>query len=352
MAIGPNYSAMIPNLPAGGCGMHAPTPAVPVNAGGDAAAVSFGDFIANAPRPAPERFVHSQRGGVMVDKDGNPGGRIPENSYVDLASGNVYGPDGSQITIPEGATVDFFDLPDVAKMRSSFERLQADAAGGGETAPTKVAGASGSGATDAEAPTKVAGASGSGATDAAAPTKVAGASGSGATEAAAPAKEMWGPGGVTPLTGGGSVGCDAHGTLVSNPAQTLAGGLLTAVNGVNGVGQVPGLEASLAELLKVLQELTMALQAFTIGGGSPADKPADSAPAKEPVTETPATDEKPVTETPSTESDSDVAGTSGSGSGSEATGVEGAADKKAEEPAPSVEEDTTATSSDASSSDA
>src|SRR5262249_10704056 len=49
-----------------------------------------------------ERFVGSQMGGVIVGKDGEPAGRIPQGSFVDTKTGKIYGPDSKPITLPEG----------------------------------------------------------------------------------------------------------------------------------------------------------------------------------------------------------------------------------------------------------
>jgi hypothetical protein len=188
-----------------GCGMSGmqgaagyPTPAPYYNPDGsiDTFAIPVGAqaFGAGAAIAMPaERFISTLTGGVIVGKDGEPAGRVPEGSFVDTKSGKLYGPDSKPITLPEGATVDFFDLPDL-------DQLVADAkaaTGGGstesdppETAPGKhttgVMGQWGPGGFTPFEPgtSTVAGMGEDCGMDHGAPGKVAGASGGGAVDPA------------------------------------------------------------------------------------------------------------------------------------------------------------------------
>jgi len=107
------------SLPAAFAATPAATPLpngiAPAGAGFDLAA--FG-----APGPAmiaPERFVATMQGGVILGADGQPTGSVPANSFIDTTSGKVYGADGKPVAVPEGGSVDFFDLPDLDTLRGA-----------------------------------------------------------------------------------------------------------------------------------------------------------------------------------------------------------------------------------------
>lgn len=257
-------------------------------------AAAFGD----------ERFISSMAGGVIVGKDGAPAGRIPEGSFIDTRDGKLYGPDSKPLTLPEGATADFFDLPDIEQLmadaRAGRAAMEAMRAGTTTTAPgTMVGGASGGGA---PAKTEVAGQWGpGGVTDfKGGGPKVAGASGGGDASCdaghGAPAAKGGGASGSTavggasgPFKAGGPAikggGADNLRSLTAQLEQglasltamgvdpggmrpgVLAGGPSTAVLGARGLGSPPSLQTSLMELVRTLEELARALQTTAVGGG-------------------------------------------------------------------------------------
>ncbi len=182
-----------------GCG----APASPATAPNPNAQLVGGGFTLPAAVAVPaERFASSMTGGVILGRDGAPAGRIPANSFVDTRDGSIYGPDGKAITLPEGSTVDFFDLPDIVQLMAD---AKASASGGGQ--------AKGSGP-DAK---------GSGPD----------AKGSGDTHSHVDGQ--WGPGGVTPIKGGGAEGCDSgHGSATAAGPATKAGGATGTTTGSTG----------------------------------------------------------------------------------------------------------------------
>jgi hypothetical protein len=240
---------------------------------------------------APERFVSSMAGGVMLDSSGAPSGRVPEGSFVDLKDGKIYGPDSKPLSIPTGSTVDFFDLPSVedlqkehAAMGEMYEQMKA---GGGTTvgdkgsAPgkgavtTAVDGQWGPGGTtsfgggqdSSTATSKVGGASGTG-TDAA-PIKGGGAAASAAGLASIMQALQTAMAQIAGLTGG----------TAPAVAGTSGGGATDAVAGTSKIGTVPSLQSSLDELVKTLKVLVDVIRTSKItGGGAPAKT--ETAPAK------------------------------------------------------------------------
>jgi hypothetical protein len=267
----------------------------------------------------PERFVASSSGGLILDKDGAPSGRIAAGSFVDTKDGKVYGPDNKPIVLPEGSSVDFFDLPSIKQLMDDAKQMAAFAA-------TANGSATGSGATTAPGKTI--------ADPGPPPTKTA-------------VDGQWGPGGVTDLKGGGATkpddGCDSmhgptgpkgsggsshHSTTAGGPTttkataatptsqsalaaqlqamatqlQSLVGGVsgggasaaasgaATAATGASHLGTLPGLHASLNDLVATLRQLTDVLASATKGGGiwqlPPPPPKAPPTPAK-PTTATP-----------------------------------------------------------------
>lgn len=323
-------------------------PAIPMNATGMPMPMpSFGGGLPGMAFPAmqhgphtptpPERFISSAAGGVILDKDGAPAGRVPAGSFVDTKDGKVYGPDSKPLAIPSGSSVDFFDLPDVNHLVAM--------AGGGAVGPDK-----------------------------------------GAAAMPHPAVlGQWGPGGTTPIKGG-AAGCEmdhapgAHGIHAGHggPMQALGGGpagqyvpdpvaaqlqqllsqaqqlglrpalstaygapipsgtyppgmpvgfnptvhgggLGTGVLGASGVGVPPSLQSALMELVATLGQLAQAVQAATSGGGaSTAPTKAEPVPAKpEPSTAAAATPVAPASDS--------AASTSTTTSAATTTAVAGAA---------------------------
>jgi hypothetical protein len=223
-----------------------------------------------------ERFISSEAGGLIIGKDGNVAGRVPAGSFLDAKDGKVYGPDSKPITVPEGGTVDFFDLPSIDQIMKDVRSGGGAAAKGAKAVP----------AWDYAFPQ----------------TMVDG---------------QWGPGGVTSFKGGaaGSLVGGMHGagedcgmdhggpssTKAGGPGSAnpgvpaqlqrmleqqlaqlnggygpfsagafrpvLGGGPGTAVAGARGLGSLPSLDFSLRELVLTLNELTAAL-AKTTGGGN------------------------------------------------------------------------------------
>jgi hypothetical protein len=216
---------------AGGCGggpagpkpTTLPSPGIPAGfVGGGFAIPTFGAAAAVA-MPV-ERFASSMSGGVILGKDGAPAGRIPAGSFVDTKDGTIFGPDGKQLTLPEGATVDFFDLPDIKEL----VEMNRAATGGGTTK----------------------------------------GSGPDAKDHAAMMQSFvdgqWGPGGVTPIKGGGTEGCDmGHAATASGPA-TKAGGA-TAVAGASGNPTINSLNAQIQKLMDEVRRIT---PTSTSGGGA------------------------------------------------------------------------------------
>ena len=194
---------------------------------------------------AAERFVASSAGGVILDKAGAPAGRVPAGSFIDTKDGKVYGADGKAITLPEGGSVDFFDLPDLGTLRN-------EANGGGHL------GAPGKSAVDGQ----------------------------------------WGPGGITPIKdglapikGGGNAFAPIVGVHGSSnpiaamlqqlekameslrglmPMATVGGGgaASSAVAGAQSAGKPPTLQSSLDELIQTLMQLSRSMST-TGGGGFP-----------------------------------------------------------------------------------
>lgn len=302
--------------PVGGGALPGPRPMAPNPDGSD-----FGFAMPGPGMAIPmfqERFVSSMAGGVILDKDGAPSGRVPEGSFVDTKDGTIYGPDSKKLNVPEGATVDFFDLPDV-------KQLMADAKAG--SMPSVLDSAEGGG--PAQKGTIVGG--------------------------------QWGPGGVTHFPGGAMAGCDMPGHAPGKPTTSvggvsgsgplpnvltlqlqaalqqlqhlqttmgggapskpsqlpsqmmppgfpvsaggvMAGGLPSAVAGASGIGMTPGLQSSLVNLVSVLRELTAAL-ATTTAGGAPGKISTLPAPVKPPVAP-PTSTMPPTTSPPSTTSPS------------------------------------------------
>lgn len=261
------------------------------------------------PFPGVERFITSARGGVIVDKDGAPAGRVPAGSFLDRTTGKVYGPDSKPLEVPAGSSVDFFDLPDV--------HLLTSVSGGGAGAPPK-----------GVMP---------------------------ATPGTHGILGQWGPGGITPIKGGGAgAGCDMDHGVPVGPMSTVAGGpppaalqqmhmqlqqllagmgavpgghgsmmppglypprlpvgfspavhgggLGTGVLGATGVGTVPSLQSALMELVATLNQLAQAVQASAMGGGpKPATPAAPTSAAPAPAEAEPAKTEPPKTEPAKTE---------------------------------------------------
>jgi hypothetical protein len=345
-------------LPAAGCGMSPPATALPrpaIFGGGGFELPGFDDV----PQPDPfggERFIASEAGGFVLDKDGELAGRVPEGSYVDTKTGKVYGPDDKAITVPEGGTVDFRDLPDLDDILKMVKAAADDAgeihgdrfisseAGGiiigkdGDVAGRVPAGSF----VDAKSG-KVYGPDSKpitlpeGATvdffdlpdldDLLKQVRGGGAMAAGAAYPAGKFDSMvdgqWGPGGVTSFKGGAHAAAAAGedcgmdhgptGSKAGGPGSNVAaldhqlqhglaqlqnmglelpdprtmpmpghphygpmgGGFGSAVNGARGLGSLPSLDSSLKELVITLRELTEALAKTTAGG-----PPAKTEPAK------------------------------------------------------------------------
>lgn len=329
-----------PNMPMpGGC-MHHPPAAMPRPGIGDLPTFRL---------PSPfegERFISSRAGGVIIGADGAPAGRVPEGSFVDTKDGRIYGPDSKPLDLPEGATVDFFDLPDLDKL---LEQVRA--------------GGPGTGSKDAktDSTTKDATSTGSG-DDAATKTAVDG---------------QWGPGGVTEFKGGAKpAGCDMdhgptgtkgggmpanvaslrrqmHDALAQLPQMlptsmyppafpangpgVLAGGPGSAVGGVHGLGTIPGLHASLMDLVKTLDELAKALQTTTAGGVTQKDE-------KSSTDGTKASDEAKKADDTSTTTDETSTSTDTTAKADEAKSTDSSTASS------SSDDETTATSTDTSTS--
>jgi hypothetical protein len=283
-----------------------------------------------------ERFATSMSGGVMLDKDGKPAGRVPENSFVDLKDGSVYGPDGKPLQLPEGGSVDFFDLPDIAMLQSDF----AATSGGGGSAKgavgtnsfvngqwgpggiTDLKGGSKAGHADCDslpAPgSKVGSSSGPG-------SKVGSSYGPGSKGGG------FGMNGVAALQQQvsdalaqlGTLGVGMPGMMPSNVGGAYGAGPIGPMNALGGhgmIGMMPGrLEHSLSELVFVLRDLVSAMQQTT-GGGAPAKPSTDTTQADSTQTQA----AKPTTETPETStststSDSSTSTSMSTGSGTTST---------------------------------
>jgi hypothetical protein len=339
----------------GGCG-GGPVPAaaaaaaapigMPGGLGGAGFAIPALGFPAAAMEmPAPERFASSMAGGVIVGKDGAPAGRIPAGSFVDTKDGTIFGPDGKAITLPEGSTADFFDLPDVKEL-INMNRLATQ----GAERMAKLSELMGGGATKSTTPD----------------AKTTDHHGTQSF-----VDGQWGPGGVTPIKGGSAPGCDmdhgaatkaggattsgttattgttaasavagasgggAAGTLESLTAQITSlmeqvkrltptptsggGGTLVAAAGASALGSTDALRSSVDDLVGVIAQLNVALDRVGIRGGGPGQGPLQfplppAPPKTEPAKTEPAKTEAPKVEPPKTE----VPSTS-SGSGSETT---------------------------------
>ena len=327
---------------AGGCGGTPPSiqpvlsqlAGLGVNAGGFALpAMAMPAGMAMPAPMAPERFASSMSGGVILGKDGAPAGRIPAGSFVDTKDGTIFGPDGKAIALPEGSTADFFDLPDVKEL---MEMNKAAAAGSARLAELYKAMAEGGGKT------------------------MSGPDGKPMDHASMMQSFVdgqWGPGGVTPMKGGGADGCGmdhgattkaggatATGTTAattsssptssttavagasgSGPAGSLAsltalitsvmdqlkrltptptsggGGTLVAATGAATLGSTDALRLSVNDLVGVIAQLNVALERAGIRGGGPGQGPLQFLPpAKLPPTPPP-TVEPPKTEAPKVE---------------------------------------------------
>lgn len=228
----PGWASTMPapgyGMPVPGFGLGAAAPA-PYPAG---AFPDFGALVGDAEMmgPAAERFVSSMSGGVVIDKDGAPAGRVPENSFVDLKDGGVYGPDGKKLDLPEGSTVDFFDLPDLAEMSRGFNATTA--AGGGTDGTTLPA------MKHPSYPTWA--------------TQIDG---------------QWGPGGTTALNGGAKgahAGCDHHGNSATKVGGAKGGGMTVAGGGTNAFNSVANLQSQLAQGLAQLNG--MGINPGMVGG--------------------------------------------------------------------------------------
>lgn len=290
-------------------------PAIPVGFGagfGAAFAMQMG---------APERFVSSMQGGVVLDKQGAPAGRVPEGAFVDMQDGKIYGPDSKPLAIQEGSTIDFFDLPSIEDLQKEFTSMteaykESSAQGGGTTVGDK-----------SSAPGK----------DATMKTAVDG---------------QWGPGGVTDLKGG-AAGTDAacgmdHGTttrpaakgggqagtlvggasgaaapaglaaimqslqtamtqitslttgIPNSVAGASGGGASDAVSGTDKLGTIPTLQSSLDELIATLKELVDVIRTSQLTGGGAPDKGTTTGPVDKTSTSTDDTSTSTSTETSTT----------------------------------------------------
>lgn len=244
-------AAMVPNLGLGiNPGAFSIPSGLPALVGMSAAGNSG---IGTMAMPAPERFASSMSGGVILGKDGAPAGRIPAGSFVDTKDGTIFGPDGKAITLPEGSTADFFDLPDVKELMDMSRMATAEAARAAESMN-----AMGNGTTVSAPGTKTSD------HHSAMHSFVDG---------------QWGPGGVTPIKGGGAPGCDMdHGaTTTAGGAGATAPGTTaastgttpatpaTAVAGVAGGGQLGSLTAYLDSLMDQIRRLT---PTHSSGGGA------------------------------------------------------------------------------------
>ena len=215
-----------------------------------------------------DRFITSEGGGIIIGKDGEVAGRVPAGSFVDAKSGKVYGPDSKPITLPEGATVDFFDLPDLDDLLKQV-RGGGDAIAKAYPAPGKL----GSFVDGQWGPGGVTAFKGGAA---ALPAEDCGMDHGPATSKAG------GPGsnvgalnhqldhGLDMLKG---MGVNVHGPFSGRdfPGNQMfhpvwGGGPATAVNGAKGLGSLPSLDSSLKELVITLRELTEALAKTTAGG--------------------------------------------------------------------------------------
>jgi hypothetical protein len=246
-------------LPHAGCGgAPASAAAAPVGmpvgfTGGAFAIPAYG-----MPAPAaamPERFANSMSGGVILGKDGAPAGRIPAGSFVDTKDGTIFGPDGKTITLPEGSTADFFDLPDIKEL---IEMNKSAAAGAARMAELQKAMAEGGGKT------------------------MSGPDGKPMDHASMMQSFVdgqWGPGGVTPMKGGGDAGCGMdHGatspatkaggaTSTDATGATAATAATTAVAGASGGGPATTLEALTAQITSLMEQVKRLTPTPTSGGG-------------------------------------------------------------------------------------
>jgi hypothetical protein len=273
-----------------------------------------------------ERFVPSEAGGLIIGKDGDVAGRIPAGSFVDVKDGKVYGPDSKAIELPEGASVDFFDLP-------SIDELKTQARGGGPAAKgakahpewsyafpqTAVDGQWGPGGVTSfkggAKDSQVGGMHGAGedcGMDHGGPTstKAGGATGTAVPAGLQRMLEQQ----LAQLNGG--YGPFAAGAF--RPA--LGGGPGTAVAGARGLGSLPSLDASLRELVLTLRELTDAL-AKTAGGDNSTTQTGTQTGTQTSTESTPTTDSgsstsTSTTTTTTTSSDSDSSSTDDSSSSS------------------------------------
>ena len=385
----PASSGLALPFPAGaasqGMAFPAGAAAVPTFAGfgGDpfASAYGAGPAMPAAPAPsAPERFMSSFAGGVITGADGKPTGTVPTNSFVDTTDGSVYGPDGKKLVVPDGGSVDFFDLPDTATIvkqaKDDAAAFKAFAAGGGAGAggafDPSMYGAGNFGIPGAftmnaagypqpaatalptapqkqgEAPQKFGmppqkidvapqkfgvaphkfegggprhggamdgcdmhgGAVGAPATTPLGGSQVAGASGPGV---AAPMKVA----STTPTTSTAPTTSTTSTAPTTTSVGAAGGGAVTsAVAGASGVGTVPTLESSLAELITTLKALIAAMSAIsTRGGGAVAGPPGKGAPTPAQVSTPPA---PTTTSTPSTSTSTSTGATPAAGGGTTA----------------------------------
>lgn len=310
--------AGFPGIPAMPAGMTMAMPAMGMPLGMGAAMAM----------PAPERFASSMAGGVILGSDGAPTGRIPAGSFVDTKDGTIFGPDGKALALPAGSKADFFDLPDVKELVDMNRMATAEAARMAELAK-----AMGGGMTT----------SGPGAK-----------TGDHHSMMQSFVDGQWGPGGVTPIKGGGAPGCDMdHGATTAagtTPASSVAGAsgggplgsltsqitslldqirrltptptsgggaTLAASTGASALGSMDQLRASVNDLVGAIGQLNLALDAAGIRGGGPGKGPLQFPLPPAPATPAAPKVEPPKTEVPSTSSgSSDTTAPPASGSSS------------------------------------
>lgn len=232
-----------------------------------------------------DRFITSEAGGIVLDKGGEVAGRVPAGSFVDAKSGKVYGPDSKPITLPEGATVDFFDLPDLDDLLKQVRGGGALAAGAYPAGPFEglVDGQWGPGGVTAfkrgATPLPAEGCGmdhGPATSKAGGPRGNAGALNSQLHQGLSQLQNM----GVG--IGGPMSGRAFPGSHMFHPVW--GGGPATAVGGQKGLGSLPSLDASLKELVITLNELTAALaKTASAGKTEPKTEPAktESTPSSE-----------------------------------------------------------------------
>ncbi len=213
--------------------------------GGGFPIVSIGATAPAAIGPL-ERFVSSQSGGVIIGEDGAPAGRLPEGSFVDTKDGTIYGPDSKPITLPEGSTADFFDLPDIAQVVAQAK----------DTATAMAAATTAVGLADTKG-------SSPDAKDAAAGH---------ASMMQSFVDGQWGPGGITPIKGGAPGGCDMdHAGPATKIGGSTPGGATTAVAGASGPGIGTGngmLDSLNTQIMAVVDQVRRLMPTATSGGAT------------------------------------------------------------------------------------